>query len=115
MVISARSTSESLDATFDALSNHYRRRVLFALLARESQNTSGFSLDSLVTREYEYEDPERTRIELYHSHLPNVAEKGYVNRNPDFEKARQGPDFDNIVSIIRLLITHEEQLPTDLL
>lgn len=107
------STSERLDTAFDALTDGHRRRVLFTLLLNGPQGENAFGIDSFVPRRSGDEDPETVRVELYHAHLPKLAESGYVDWDPDAETVRRGPKFDDVAPLLELLVTHDERLPVD--
>lgn len=57
------------------------------------------------------EEPDILKTRLYHSHLPNLAEKGYIEWDADSELIRRGPHFDHIEPLLDLLVEYREELP----
>jgi len=59
-------------------------------------------------------DVDSLRVELYHQHLPLLAENGFVewNRNP--LTVTHGPRFEEIGVLFEALHTYAEQLPDPL-
>lgn len=98
---------------FDVLSNPYRRRVLLTVRSLDPEEREGIRMDSLVSELGGDEDPDDLRTLLFHAHLPNLAEKGYVRWNPDTGVVRRGTNFDDIEPLIELLVEHERELPAD--
>ncbi|GGN97419.1 DUF7344 domain-containing protein [Haloarcula pellucida] len=108
-------------SVFELLAADYRRQILLTLCdsehievpdailmrgARHGQSpamaTSGTTADSTVT------------IELYHTHLPKLAQAGLIEWDRDAGVVSRGPEFEQIRPMICLLAENEECVPGDL-
>ena len=90
-----------LDSMLDALGNEARRSILLAL----RHDAPGTILD-VSDRSTDTEEA----IQLYHTHLPKLAEDGYVEWDRDSNTLSRGPRFPDIEPLLRLL---EEYLTGD--
>ena len=91
-------TPLSIDRILDVLASNYRRRVVEQLSGGDS-----IALDSLVitivgTRTTdrsvdETSDHESTRIALYHSHLPKLADSEVIEFDRETETIAPGPQL----------------------
>lgn len=98
--------SSPLDEAIDALSNPTRRRLLLSI--SECGPHEEFSLDALATPGT---DHDQLATQLYHVHLPKLADAGYVDWDGDVDTVRPGRDFDDVVPLLRLLYHHRDELP----
>ena len=89
---------EGIDSMMDALKNWTRRSVLMALL-----DATETSLDALEGRVID----ETERIQLHHSHLPRLANAGYVAWDADAGTVARGPRFSEVEPLVRLLREYE--------
>lgn len=103
------------DEVMDALGHKYRRRLLVALAdhnpqedtdAQEAAEALGALSDGEV-------DSARVEIELYHNHLPKLADPGFIIWNPDTGTIERGPNWEEIAPLIRLVRDHKDELPED--
>lgn len=104
----------SVDTMFEALASPHRRRVLLAV--REGDDVryeEEFATHSLASPRLGEREPDILRLLLYHSHLPRLADVGYVEWSPDEGVVRRGPHFDEIEPLLDLLAEHEGELPSD--
>jgi len=101
-------TSDSLDRMFDALSHPYRRRILVLLDEHNPRDADEFSVEDLATED---DDLELLTSELYHAHLPKLAEAGYIEWDEDTQVIRRGPNFAEIAPLLRLMTDHQDELP----
>jgi hypothetical protein len=69
-----------------------------------------FVVDDITT---DNEDLEPLTTQLYHSHLPKLADAGYIEWNEDTQTIRQGPSFEEIAPLLRLMTDHQDELPAD--
>lgn len=99
-----------LDRMFHVLSHPYRRRILLLVDERNPRAEDEFSVDDLATDD---DDVQSLTTELYHSHLPKLAEAGYVEWDQEAMTVRRGPNFDQIGPLIRLMSDHRDELPTE--
>lgn len=97
---------------FEALESPYRRRVLLAVRG-DGRREEEFTMHSLACPRLGDTEPDILRTLLYHSHLPKLADMGYIEWSPDEGTVRRGPHFDEIEPLLNLLVEHEEELPYD--
>lgn len=100
--------SNSLSRMFDALKHPYRRRVLLLVSEDNPRGEDEFAVADLATED---DDLELLTTELYHAHLPKLAESGYIEWEGDTQTIRQGPNFDEIAPLLRLMSDHRDELP----
>ncbi len=93
-----------IDQVFESLGNRRRRLVLLAL-KRGSVETEA---DVMVRGGNETASAE---IELYHNHLPKLAEAGYIEWDPDTGEISEGPRFDEVEPLLELIERHADELP----
>jgi len=98
----------ALDRMFDALSHPYRRRILLLVSEHNPRDEGEFSVDALETAD---DDLELLTTELYHAHLPKLADSGYIEWNEDTHTIRRGPNFTEIAPLLRLMHEHQDELP----
>ncbi|WP_433629501.1 winged helix-turn-helix domain-containing protein [Halomicrococcus sp. NG-SE-24] len=98
----------SLDRIFDALSHPYRRRILLLVSEHNPRDEDEFSVVELATED---DDLELLTTELYHAHLPKLAESGYIEWDEDIHSIRRGPNFDEIAPLLRLMDDYQDELP----
>lgn len=99
----------SLDRMFDVLSHPYRRRLLTVLAEADPRADEELSPGELHA---EGEDLKHVRIELFHHHLPKLAEAGYIHWDRETNTVRHGPTYDEIAPLVELLVAHEDELAT---
>lgn len=93
---------EQLDELFDVLQHPYRRRILTSVQDDNPLNEA-FVIDRLATREA---DRSQLATELYHAHLPRLAELGYINWEKERRTIRRGSNFDVIAPTLRRIRNH---------
>lgn len=94
-----------VDRAFEQLSSRYRRLILL-LLKRGAVET----VDDAIART---EREGNAEIALVHTHLPKLAEFGYVEWNRDTRALSKGPHFEEIEPLIELIEENHEELPYD--
>lgn len=92
-----------------ALADPYRRQLLVALLERSPQDDG--DIDPLNAITYTDTKTETLRTELVHSHLPKLANLGYIDWDRDRGKLNTGSNWDEIVPLLRLIHGHQDELP----
>jgi hypothetical protein len=107
MVGAADDPSILADA-FDALRRIERRRILLELLNSYPRGVSVLTLRDIVHLE---SDPDVTRAQLHHRHLPKLAEQGFVEWNGEGGLVTHGERFPEIVPLLELLAENEAKLP----
>jgi hypothetical protein len=104
--------SASLDAMLDMLSNPHRRRIMIAVSDHNPRDEDEFTPDAVAAEDLD--DELRTvKTQLQHTHLPKLADKGYIEWNLDTETIRRGPNFDEIAPLLTLMVNHADELPAD--
>lgn len=104
----------SLSELFEILSHEYRRRVLMAVAQKNPQDEDDITSES-VADEHEPDGDvlEHVRLQLRHSHLPKLAEAGFVDWDADSGIVTRGPRFEEIRPLLRLMHDHRDELPED--
>jgi len=95
------------DEVLDALNHPIRRRLLFSLY-EQGKNVRCISIHQVSGLAFEEEN---TQTALYHMHLPKLEEKGYVRYDGDEHTITQGPEWDQIKPLLRLIYNHLDELP----
>lgn len=101
--------SSRLDRMFDVLSHPYRRRVLMLVGEHNPRDEDEFVVEDITTED---DDLELLTTELYHVHLPKLADAGYIDWDEDTHTIRRGPNFEEIAPLLRLMDDHQDELPT---
>ncbi|WP_433633302.1 DUF7344 domain-containing protein [Halomicrococcus sp. NG-SE-24] len=94
----------------DVLSDSHRRRILLAVSDHNPRTEDEFTTESLASDE---DNLDHVKTHLHHVHLPKLADKGYIEWNPDTETIRRGSNFDEIAPLLQLMADHEDELPAD--
>jgi len=89
-------SSARLDSVMNALTKPERRLVLLRLL----DDPVDVDVES-ITREI---SDENARLQLYHVHLPKLADEGYVEWDTESETVSRGPDFAYVEPVLRMLV-----------
>ena len=89
-----------LDAAFDALADSRRREILLRLAAVAPDGQTSLGSGAIASGD---EDVDTVRTELYHVHLPKLAEAGYVEWAGDALVVSPGPRFEEIAPLVDLL------------
>lgn len=92
---------EEWNDVFEALASGARRRLLASLL--EAGPGEAVRLPDAAMAAGSPADAERTRIDLYHRHLPALADAGYVEWDREPFRASRGPDFQAVAVVLRAL------------
>ncbi|QLD86426.1 GAF domain-containing protein [Natronomonas halophila] len=87
-------SSDAIDSMMGALKNRARRVVLMSLL--DTAETGIATLERDLDGDY-------TRAYLHHSHLPKLANAGYINWDSDADTISRGPNFFEVKPLIELL------------
>lgn len=93
--------ADSWNDVFDALASQPRRRLLASLL--EVAPGESVPLPEGAMAPATPTDAEEMRVELYHRHLPTLAEAGFVDWETDPLVATRGPDFPAVAAVLEAL------------
>lgn len=93
--------AERWNDVFDALASEPRRQLLASLLAAEPGEA--VDLPDAATAPDAPADTEKMRVELYHHHLPMLADAGFVDWETDPLVAARGPDFPAVAVVLEAL------------
>lgn len=98
---------------FEALANSYRRQLLLALFDANPQDDDAFDPLNFLAEEETTDDLAITRLELTHSHLPKLAEMGFIEWDRDLGELSKGPEWKEIAPLLRLIHEHRDELPDE--
>ncbi|WP_254837564.1 DUF7344 domain-containing protein [Natronomonas marina] len=103
----------SLNELFEMLSHGHRRRVLVAVGRQNPQDDEDIASESVAERDERGDDEalDSVQQQLYHAHLPKLAEAGFIDWNRDSGVITRGPRFEEIEPLLRLMSDHEDELP----
>lgn len=93
-----------VDQVFDSLCCRRRRLILLLLKRGRLRKRS----DLLMRGDDGREDLE---VALTHSHLPKLADAGYIQWDQDTGEISRGPRFDEIEPLLELIQSHADELP----
>lgn len=97
------------DRLFGTLSAEPRRQIVIALL--EAPPDRELSLPEAANPPYALRDPETLYVELQHSHLPALADGGYVEWATNPLRVSRGPNFGEAAVIFEALKDHADAIP----
>ena len=102
--VTSSTDSALLDARVEMLTSPYRRRVLLAVSERGRFDEGTLAREMIGSVASADADPDRLRTELLHSHLPRLADGGYVAWDPDTGEVRPGPDLGAVEALLRAFV-----------
>ena len=104
---------DQFDGAVEALGHRYRRRLLIALLEHNPQDDEDAqdAERALGTVSGADADEKLIETELVHTHLPKLAELGYIRWDRAEGTISKGPEWDEIKPLIELLNDHADELP----
>ncbi len=106
--------SGSLSELFEILSHEYRRRILMAVAEQNPQDEDDIASElSADGHEEDGDALDTLHLQLYHAHLPKLADAGFVDWDRDTGTITRGPQFEEIEPLLRLMHDHQDELPTD--
>ena len=100
----------TLDQAFDALSRLTRRRILLTLDHHNPRDETEFETTEFKPED---EDLDLFRQNLYHRHLPKLADAGFITWDRETDTITRGPRFAEIQPLLSLLKNHPDELPED--
>ncbi|WP_312909615.1 hypothetical protein [Natronosalvus caseinilyticus] len=105
-------TIRKWDDVFETLSAEPRRQLIVSLMDVSPDET--VPLPERAINPDVPEDPEMLRMELYHRHLPFLADRGFVEWESDPLVASRGPRFEEVAVVFEALYAHADELPESL-
>lgn len=100
------------DQVMHQLSSQPRRQIVISLLDAPEERRRLLPEAALPsTRSV---DPEQFTTGLKHHHLPALAKAGYIRWEQDPFCVQRGPRFEEVGSVIQVLLTSSAQLPESL-
>ncbi len=100
-------SATTLDCLFRTLSHQSRRRIL-VFLAREYGADEAVELERFAA---ELAEAGVAPENLYHVHLPQLNEAGFVDWDQERATIRRGPLLEEATPLLELLDEHREELP----
>lgn len=91
------------------LSHPHRRRIITRLHDPNPPDEAEFELEELASGD----ELDSEAIDLFHNHLPKLAEAGFINWNQEQQIVTRGPQFEEIAPLIDLMCAHQDELPAD--
>lgn len=96
-----------MDDIFEVLADVQRRRILVEMLDQNVRADGGaYRLHEAIGS-----TDRQSKIELYHSHLPQLEGAGYIEWERETGDVEPGPQFDEIRPVLELLDDHTDSLP----
>ena len=103
---------ERWNDVFKALSAEPRRQLI-VLLIDSTADAPVFLPESAMNPNVPT-DPESLRVELYHCHLPLLANLGYIERKADPLSATRGSRFEEVAAVFEALHSISAEIPETL-
>ncbi|WP_144926637.1 hypothetical protein [Halorubrum salsamenti] len=98
--------AEEADRVLIALSDGFRRRLLFKLYAETDAGVASVSYTDI-----DHYRADRGRKQLYHIHPPKLEELGYIDWNESEKTVQKGPSWTKVEPVLNLIYTHMNELP----
>ncbi|WP_096391375.1 hypothetical protein [Halopenitus persicus] len=107
-----KQVSKNWDRIFKALSAEPRRQLIVSLL--DTPPNQSVPLPESAVMPNLPTDPEVLRMELYHVHLPMLADNDFITWETDPLTASRGPQFDEIGVVFEALHSEAVNMPDSL-
>lgn len=91
--------------TFDALANEHRRSLLVELLESSPLDDTVHVPTDVGSGVGE---PDRSRTALYHTHLPKLADYGFIRWDEDAHEVSRGTLFEEIQPLLEIVANRTE-------
>jgi hypothetical protein len=98
-----------LDARLEAVGHAVRRELLFDL--RRAVRAGENAVD--VTAFCAAADVDSPALKLAHTHLPKLAELGFVTLGPEGDRVEPGPRFDELLPLLDFLAARRTESTGD--
>ncbi|WP_083909399.1 hypothetical protein [Natronococcus amylolyticus] len=100
------------DNVFKAVSAEPRRQLIVTLL--DSPSDQAVPLPESAINPNVPANPEILKQELYHSHLPMLADLGFIKWETEPLVASRGPQFDEVAVVFEVLQSAAAEIPDSL-
>lgn len=107
-----KQVSENWNTVFRALSAEPRRQIILSLLDRSPREPVPLPESAMMPNVPS--DQEALRRSLYHTHLPMLAEMGFIRWETDPLVATRGPRFEEAAVVFEALHSSATRLPDSL-
>jgi len=98
---------------FEALADPYRRQLLLALFKENPQDDDDLDPLDLLKPGETTDDLDTTELNLEHTHLPKLAEMGFIEWDRESGELSKGPHWDEIAPLLQLINDHSDELPDE--
>ncbi|QLG50078.1 hypothetical protein [Natrinema halophilum] len=105
--------AERWDRAFNILSQEPRRELVISLAGKSASDWVPLP-DAAHSPHFEGTS-EDLRLDLYHKHLPKLANHGFVIWEESPFEARQGPNFREVEAIIQAMTAAADALPEQMI
>ncbi|SDR01536.1 hypothetical protein [Natronobacterium texcoconense] len=103
---------EKWDSVFEAVSAEPRRQLVFSLL--DAPPNQSVPLPESAANPNVPIDADRLRQELYHRHLPMLADMGFIEWEREPLSASRGPNFEEVGIVFDALHSAVGDIPDSL-
>lgn len=101
---------DPLNTMFDILSHGTRRQILLEMADHNPRAEAEVEVEAFVA---DGGTPDLLETELQHTHLPKLADAGFINWEPQTETIARGPHFSEIEPLLVVIDDHQDTLPVD--
>ncbi|WP_255151269.1 hypothetical protein [Halorarius halobius] len=103
---------ERWDRVFEAASAEPRRQLIVSLMDADPEGS--VLLPASAMNPNVPMDPDRLRTELYHQHLPLLAERGFIEWETEPMRASRGERFEEVAVVFEALHSTATEIPDSL-
>lgn len=105
--------SENWDTVFKSLLAEPRRQLIVSLI--DAGPDQSVPLPESAMMPNVPPDPDELRQELYHAHLPMLADMGFITWETEPLIASRGPRFDEVAVVFEALYAEASRIPDSLI
>ena len=107
-----KQVSKNWNTVFKSLSTEPRRQLIVSLL--DAAPDQSVPLPESAAMSNLPVDAEELRVELYHTHLPMLAENDFITWETDPLVASRGPRFDELAVVFNAIHSEAASIPDSL-
>lgn len=101
---------DTLNTIFNVLRHGTRRQILMELADHTPRREAEFEAEEFTA---DRGTPDSIETGLYHTHLPKLADAGFIDWDPQTETITRGPRFSEITPLLVLIDDHQDAVPVD--